>query len=600
MLPKHNLLIFFDLESFAHDWTCTALNYDGKEIGYWHNNADGMLDTFRNHVLVGFNNYNYDDYLLHYIIANGQPELINQTSQYIIKTPRSAIDYGLLPGNRGSLPFPTLDVSQQISPSRPGLKRIEGNMGMPVLESDVDFNIQRPLTDEELKQNHIYNRQDVKATVEVYKKREHAYFESKGGLTNLFERELRPYPNAYTWNTTTMTGSIILGKSHLIPWEGVRLAKDAFSKVADDRYDMIPEKVSDMWHNVQEDLVKYGKRQKGTKSQYKIQDYDNDVTFGLGGIHSQHTTRHVFHNVRFYDVTSMYPHILANLGILGIPSDRYIEIMNKRIGYKRSGNKPLSATLKIVINSVYGLLRSKYSQFYNPVAALSVNEVGQISLYDLSKRLSKFGTIAQDNTDGIAIEPKAGKDDQISQVIKEWQNDWQDVDLKLERTDYKVLYQKDVNNYVAIGEHLKVKGGDVGRYVDDPSHYWSNNSLRIVDVAIVDYLTKHKPIEQTVNDNLDKPILFQQVLQAGHTYDGTVDKDGKRYNKVNRVFAGKQGVHLMKHYADGRVVDFPNSPAKMWVYNDSLDNLKDLTNKIDINYYIDLINKILDRWKFEY
>ncbi|MDT9121652.1 hypothetical protein RSW84_29815, partial [Escherichia coli] len=78
--------------------------------------------------------------------------------------------------------------------------------------------------------------------------------------------------------------------------------------------------------------------------------------------------------------------IILNLQALGPATNKYHEILNKRIEVKHK-DKKLSDALKLVLNSVYGNLKNQYSLLNNPNAALSVCVYGQIALYELCKRL---------------------------------------------------------------------------------------------------------------------------------------------------------------------------------------------------------------------
>lgn len=109
----------------------------------------------------------------------------------------------------------------------------------------------------------------------------------------------------------------------------------------------------------------------------------------------------------------------------------------------------------------------------------------------------------------------------------QWEKDF---NLKLEQETYDELIQKDVNNYIGVldGKVVKCKGGDVGRYEKDA--YTRNNSNRITDISIVDYLVYGKSVIDTLIENMDNPRLYQYIIQAGHTYQGTFDLEGNQYN----------------------------------------------------------------------
>lgn len=291
---------------------------------------------------------------------------------------------------------------------------------------------------------------------------------------------------------------------------------------------LVPQEVVDIWQD---------KEQK--KKSITIKEFDCDIQFGFGGLHGVHSTRQRFENVKLLDVASMYPHIILNLQALGPATNKYHEILNKRIEVKHK-DKKLSDALKLVLNSVYGNLKNQYSLLNNPNAALSVCVYGQIALYELCKRLSPFVTLVNINTDGVAFMTSSNE---YKTIWKEWEEDFH---LTLEEDNFELWIQKDVNNYIALqnGE-IKTKGGDVSRYHSD--QLFKNNSIRIIDICLVEYLVNNQDVLTTIQENLDKPHLFQYILQAGGTYKGTFDSDGKQYNKINRVFASrKEGILLQK------------------------------------------------------
>lgn len=274
----------------------------------------------------------------------------------------------------------------------------------------------------------------------------------------------------------------------------------------------------------------------------------------------------------------------------------YADMKQQRLQVKHSKNpddKKLSDALKLVLNSTYGLLGNKYSTLYNPREQLTVCIIGQCILYELAKRLSSYGTIVQANTDGIAFVPSM---DGWKDIIREWEKEF---NYTLEEDDYSLWIQRDVNNYIAVGEdgYITTKGGDVARYNKDK--FFANNSTRILDIAIVNKLVYNKDILQSLLENLDDPKLFQYILQAGSTYKGTFDSGDNQYNKINRVFACKgQGVKLMKKRQDDGLVHFADSPDRMWVFNEDLGKLDpaEFRDKLDLNWYYKLISKKLEAW----
>ena len=162
-------LIFYDIEIFSHNALVVFKDINKRLRKSFHNNFEGLLDFIKDKKLVGYNNHYYDDKIL--------TAMINGWSTYQLKQ----LNDKIIAGEKWDKIHPdidSLDCFQQISVSRPGLKKIEGNMGKMILESAVSFDIDRPLTNEEFQETFEYCCYDVDTTVDIYKQREHSYFQS--------------------------------------------------------------------------------------------------------------------------------------------------------------------------------------------------------------------------------------------------------------------------------------------------------------------------------------------------------------------------------------------------------------------------------------
>ncbi|MBW8383103.1 MAG: hypothetical protein K0M69_11360 [Youngiibacter sp.] len=334
------------------------------------------------------------------------------------------------------------------------------------------------------------------------------------------------------------------------------------------------------------------------KKTVTITEFDNDIQFSLGGLHGAHKWKKRIENVKVLDVASMYPSIIINLQVLGPATSLYKELKDKRIKVKHS-DKALSDALKLVLNSVYGNLKNQYSLLNNPNASITVCTYGQIALYTLCKALSQVADIININTDGVIFSTDT---DDYKKIAKEWEKEF---NLTLEEDTYDLFIQKDVNNYIAVkgeyskfrgAESIKCKGGDVSRYSHDS--LFSNNNTRILDIALVDHLVYGKDVLDTLLENLDRPRLYQYILQAGSTFEGTFDDKGNQYNKINRVFATKKGdLVLQKRRYDGALIRFPDAPERMYLWNDDCDSIENFNRIIDLNHYYQIIKSRLERWK---
>lgn len=549
----HNKLIFYDIEVFPYDAFVVFKNIEKNTLKIFHNNFVGLAEFIVGKTLVGYNNYYYDDVILHEMLNLRSPKQIKEMNDKLIEGNAPKVKH---------YKFDSLDCFQQIDISMPSLKKIEGNMGRMIFESNVNFNIDRPLTNEELEESIRYCSYDVDMTIEVYKLREKSYFQPKQSLLDMLGDEI-----GRRWNTTTLSANVLIKKT-LPQWSNIRIPEWMLELVS-------PE-VVDLW------LTK-------DKGKITIEDFQCEIEFGFGGLHGVHKRIKECTNMKMLDVTSMYPHIILNINALGTATNKYKEILDKRIEIKHK-DKVQSDALKLILNSVYGNLKNKYSTLKNFKAALSVCVYGQIALYELCKRLAPTCDIININTDGVGF---ISHTDDYKNIWKEWE---QDFNLTLEEDMFDYFIQKDVNNYIGQkGDKLKCKGGDVTRYHADA--YFKNNNARIIDIAIVNKLIYKKDVLDTLLENLDKPHLFQYILQAGSTYQGTFDEQGNQHNKINRVFATKkEGLLLQKKRQDGGLVRFADAPLKMFLWNDDCDKLTDFQKVIDLNHYYQIINKKLERW----
>lgn len=583
--------LFYDIEVFKEDALVVFKDINKETVGVFHNDFEGIKDLIEGKVLVGYNNYNYDDYILSAMMKNKTLSNIKEINDDIIS--------GLKPMVALSPEIESLDCFQQINVAKSGLKKVEANLGMSIEETSVPFDIDRKLTNSEYTATLKYCCHDVEATIDIFKLRWNQYFRPKLMVLKMMPESLRD--KAIRWNTTTIAAHVLTGGEKVARKSKYQLeVAGHFDR--GDLFSVAPPEVVDMWTGLETDI--------GLNREYKtgkvtLDDLDCLFEFGFGGLHGVSKTGKHFYNVTLLDVASMYPNIILNLGVLGDkPTERYQEIVEKRLIAKKT-DKNTADALKLVINSAYGLMKNEYSLLFNPAGAVSVCICGQIALYDLCMRLHDAGYVLVNiNTDGVAF---CGGDDEVyKEIQKEWE---QDYNLTLEASKFTQWYQKDVNNYVAEfpGGGYKVKGGDVSTYNEPdtfdgdffeirPGYTWtSTNSLGIISRCVVNKLMNGIEPDVTVQNYKDKPLLFQYVLQAGNTFAGTFDKAGKQYQKVNRVFAAKgDGVLLQKFKEDGSHCRFADAPENMYVYNGDLSDFD--IEQVNLSYYSSLAMKVCDRW----
>lgn len=584
-------LLFYDIEVFERDALVVFMDIDGNEVAHYWNNRNrekvedpsGFEDVpklITGKVLAGYNNYSYDDHILTAMMnsARSDPKILKAINDTII----SSVKYD---ATKSPL-ITSIDTMQQIDVSHPSLKQIEGNMGMSIVESSVPFDIQRPLTDEERQETLEYCRHDVRATIEVFKQREKSYFDVKQGLLDMLPKQSA---DAARWNTTTLSATVLLGDDALLEWQKHRVPDKYWRNV-----DGIPSEVWDMWESC---MTKEGVMGKGRSKTVKA--YGCNFVFGMGGLHGAPPKPGRWYRVKHKDVASMYPSSIVHLRALGDATDKYDEMRKLRVSIKHTD--PVKAgALKLILNSVYGNFKNRYSKLFNPLASATVCVYGQIALFSLCRDLYRAGyEILNANTDGVVYkdDPELNGADEI--VCSEWEKEFEGYALE---TDYFADWiQRDVNNYIAVEDNGKitVKGGDVNKY--QTNKFFSNNSNRITQIAMVEHLVHGTPILSVFDKYLDDPLVWQYVLKAGGTYKGVQDKDGDWQNKVNRVFACIDDpriphTKLYKVRQDDGLVNFPDVPELMYVWNDDVRDLTNFREVVDREYYMNLVKDKLKGW----
>jgi hypothetical protein len=276
---------------------------------------------------------------------------------------------------------------------------------------------------------------------------------------------------------------------------------------------------------------------------------------GIGGLHSMEKKQAVKTKssqiLADCDVASYYPAIILNLGLypkqLGPDFlTAYEGIVKRRLAAKRSGNKVVADSLKIVVNGSFGKLGSKYSMLYAPDLMLTVTLTGQLSLLMLIERIENAGIkVVSANTDGIV---SLMDKDQYQEYL-DIRFDWEiDTSFELEETRYSALYSRDVNNYLAISDH-----GPKGKGIFSENMLMKNPVAPICTEAAIKYLTEGVRVEETVGTCMDlTKFLTVRTVKGGAVwrdqYLGKVVRwiystDGEpiRYKSNGNKVAGSDG-----------------------------------------------------------
>lgn len=245
---------------------------------------------------------------------------------------------------------------------------------------------------------------------------------------------------------------------------------------------------------------------------------------GLGGLHSnEHSKAHVSSGqvlLRDRDVVSYYPSLILKCGLS--PENMgehfqtvYKDFFDRRIAAKKSGDKSTAQTLKIVLNGSFGKLGSKYSLLYSPNLLIQVTITGQLAMLMLIERMEARGIpVVSANTDGIVMPCPAHLERDMLDVVHQWELE---TGLETEETQYRALFSRDVNNYMALkaGGGYKVKGTLV------PPGVQKNPDNEIVAEAVCKFLDTGAPIAQTILGCTDiRKFLRVKRVTGGGKFNG--------------------------------------------------------------------------------
>lgn len=171
--------------------------------------------------------------------------------------------------------------------------------------------------------------------------------------------------------------------------------------------------------------------------------------------------------------------------------------------------------------------------------------------------------------------------DEIMKIIKDFE----------EENHCQVVYK---DNELRILGKLERKG----KYVKELSDL--DNDLPIVNKAVVDYITKDVPVEETINSSTSM-IDFQMIVRISKEYKLGWHNGEELSEKTFRVYAStdRKDTYIGKCREHGSNPDkFANTPDNCFIYNKDVKNIP-LSIKLDKQWYIDLAKKRLTEYGYE-
>lgn len=571
------MIITYDIEVLKYDWIIVFK--EGEDYRVIHNNVEKLktyVDRLRESksILVGFNNYYYDDVVLAGILLGKDPYEI---SKKLINGERVYLKTNLI----------TLDVMQEL-PLGVGLKSSQANLGMSIVETPIDFNLDRPCTSEELELLIGYCKNDVKDTEYLFNLRKD-YFVSKFEIVNEFK-----LPVPYVKKTRAILSSKVLKCEKFTPPRD-RLHINYDPNI---NWGIIPREVKEFFEKCEYDYRCGGDYKEIESRKLKLNVCGVPHVYAFGGIHGAIEKYNASGNFLHIDVSSYYPSLIIVDGFMSRATAEpqlFTNLRDIRYRYKAQKN-PKQQIYKILINATFGAMKSEYNNLFDPKQANNICINGQIILTQLILELAPYTQLIQSNTDGIVVKYNEADYDKIKEIVDDFSRRFNltfDVDKVIK------IAQRDVNNYAMMFEDGKIDAK--GRFAKFKGGNFMQNSLSIIDRALVNYYIYDKPVHETVIEAYKNNDLtpFQIVCKMGSTYDAMYyeygDEGETKYletQKVNRVFATNDkkywGIYKRKGDSYQKIA---NTSDHNIIHNEDISTFD--KSKLDLNYYISLCNKNL-------
>lgn len=554
-------MIVIDFEVFKHDWLVVWLDTETRKTHFIVNDKvklEKMYEYYKRRIWVGYNIRGYDQWIAKAILADFNPYAI---SEWIIVHGGRGYEFSNL---LNGFPILLYDTSYAFR----SLKELEAFMGHSIVETSVPFDIDRKLTNLELKETVEYCKNDVMETFKVFIETK-SEFESHIGLITEFKLPITAISKTKTQISATILGAV--KKNY----------KDEFDISFVDTIELGKYNYIKRWYD------DWSKNKKDYSINLKTNVGGVPHVYAFGGIHG--AKKHYFGNgiFLFADVSSFYPGLMIEYNFLSrsvFNPSKFVSLRDERLKLKALGD-PKEAPRKIVINGTFGGLKDKYNQLYDPLMSNNVCINGQLILTDLIDKLDGKAELIQSNTDGILLKLYDERDwDEIVDVCNEWATR---VRMSLDFDKVKSVYQKDVNNYLMEFENGKVKAK--GSYVKD-LHLLDNN-LPIVNNAIREYFLSGTPVEKTIMES-NKLIDFQIVTKVGNKYKYAIHNGRILNEKVIRCFASNDASDgtIYKQHKDKTTPDkTAGTPDNAFIDNGYILGKK-VSNKINKQWYVDLAN----------
>lgn len=577
-------LIFFDIEAFKHYWclVCIDEENDTRHVFEDVESLRAFYKANRHRIWVGYNSRSYDSPMIRFIMLGLDPF---DCSYKLINLGMKWFEFGWdVTDKYKRIPFKNFDCFIL----NKGLKKLEGFRGSSIIETSVPFDTDRPLTREEKDEVVYYCTHDVLETRKVF----YDTIEEYNAHVSLIETF--QLPEEYISKSKAQIAAAILGatkQQHFDEWEFEipdTLKLEKYTHVLD-------------WYRDPENW--------DYKKKLATEIAGVPHVFAWGGVHGARPRYYgegLFINM---DVSSFYPSLMIEYGYLSrnVPDPLKFKTMrDDRLVFKKNKDKR-QGPYKIVINGSFGAQKDKYNPLYDPRQANSICVSGQLLLLDLIEKLEDHCQICQSNTDGVLVKLRDEKDyDKILSIGHDWSARTR---MELEYDKIVRVYQKDVNNYIAIPDGdlfyksgkpaWKAKGAWAKPWLKEVENEagvkmvvpdYVDYDLVIIREALTNYLVQGIPVEDTIN-NCNELLKFQKIVMVSSKYKYGMHGNERVNEKHLRVFAStneEDGGIFKIHAIKGNKVKANDTPVHAFIVNENIEGVTTEHYPLDKQYYINI------------
>ena len=520
--------INYFLISFKHLENQTIKNfelYDGHPLA-----KKAIARLMDKHTTISFNGYSYDLPLLTAALTGFNNTGLKNLSDSIIKSNKPS--YKICRENYIDVPkWDHIDIID-IAPGKTSLKIYGGRLNCEKMHS-LPIPPDAVITPEQREQLKIYCKNDLDVTELLYRKLLPA-IDLRIAMSEQYGMDLRSKSDPQIAETVIKSElKKITGKTYypikvkddavvkyldpgVVSFESQQL-KDIFKRVTSEPFGFAGNGAIKLPNWLRDTKIKIG------QTEYQM---------GIGGLHSLEKCQLVAAGDGLLfdiDVASYYPSIILQQRLSPDSVGEefltlYQNLVTRRLLAKKQKDMITANSLKIVLNSVFGKLGSKYSAFYAPALLLQTTMTGQLSLLMLIEQIENIGVAVKSaNTDGIVCKCTVEQEHELATVIWNWELA---TSFELERNDYNLLASRDVNNYVAITK----SGSFKGKGVFAKQGLQKNPDRSIVPKAVARYLLDKTPLEETIKASTDiSEFVTVRKVQGGAVWRGELLGNAIRY-----------------------------------------------------------------------